>query len=243
MFFLISLVALPFAAKSMLEFNHFFDKELVEPLQKMPSLNIREGHLHYDYFMPFLIKNNQDEVKIIIDTSAELPQINYIYPKWMLLATKDYLYFRAPNLIENMNANLDPQHYATLAFNDIGYDVFNAGSWIESNHLMALKWVVLVLTYPFLVSVLFGLFFSITAFMSMLGGALAYCVFSISLKYKDSCRLMNVASSFGIVFFVLGLNFMGKIPSLGKYMLAAMVLYFIFALLAIKSDYKRMTRA
>lgn len=238
--FVIALAALPFSLKTMIRFNQFYNEQLIEPFKKMPTLNIQQGQLHFDYFMPFLIKNNQGEVVVVIDSAGQLTKVNYIYPDWIMLVTEDNLYFRMPSFSILPKPPKVERPYETIKFKDIDNDSFNATEWIKNMHLMGQKWVFLMMIYPLFSSVLFGFFCGLIALMSVIGKVLARTIFKLPLGFKDTYRMMSVSSSCGVSLFILGLNFLERIPFMGMFLMLSMSFYFSYAMLAIKRDYRQL---
>lgn len=238
--FVIMLAGLPFSLKTMVRFNQFYNQQLIAPFKKMPTLAIQNGQLHFDYFMPFLIKNNQGKVVIVIDAAGQLTKVNYIYPHWIMLVTEDNLYFRMPTFSILSEPSTAERSYETIKFKDIDSDSFNATEWIKNMHIIGQKWLFLVMIYPLFSAVLFGFFCGLIALMSVIGKLLAHTIFKLPLGFKETYRMMSVSSGCGVSVFILGLNFFGRIPFMGTFLMIAMSFYFSYAMLAIKRDYRRL---
>ncbi len=238
--FVIVLAALPFSLKTMVRFNQFYNDELIEPLKKMPALTIQQGQLHFDYFMPFLIKNNRSEVVVVIDSAGQLTTVNYIYPHWMMLVTEDNLYFRMPPFSLLLEPTKSDPAYETINFKDINNDSFNATEWIKNIHLMGQKWLFMAMIYPLFSGVLFGFFCGLNALMTIIGKVLAHTIFKLPLGFKETYRMMSVSSSCGVSLFILSLTFFGRIPFMGTFLMISISFYFSYAMLSIKRDYRQL---
>ncbi|WP_238584019.1 DUF1189 family protein, partial [Legionella drozanskii] len=60
--FLIILGVIPLSGRVIVAFNHFFNEEILFPIQALPLLTIQNGEVTYKQPMPYLIKNNKKEV-------------------------------------------------------------------------------------------------------------------------------------------------------------------------------------
>lgn len=242
----VALSALPIAIKTAHNFNHYYDKQLVEPLKKMPTVIINKGKLTFDYFMPFLIKNAQGDVVVIIDTQGQLTKINYIYPHWMMLVTEDAVYFRPPKFSILPTSTFEPadvaQDYKALSFEGIDFESFNASMWLDGTGFMQQKWLVLCLIYPLFVGLLFGFFSGLNAMMAILGKALSHTVFKFRLGYKEAYRLMMVSSGCGISIFIMALSYNGNKQFMGLYLMIAVAFYFSFAVLSVRRTGQHLIR-
>lgn len=239
--FIIALSALPLGLKTMCLFNQYYNEQLLEPLQKMPTLDIHQGRLaSFNYFMPFLVKNKQGDVVIVIDKTQRLTEVNYIYPKWIMLVTDENMYFRLPGFSILPGTQLPTRSFEAISFKEIQEESFNASLWIERMHLLEQKWVFLLMIYPSIIAILYGFFCGLNALMAIVGRVIAHTIFKISLNYREAYRLMLVSSGCGVSLFILGLNFTEQIPRMGIYLMLLMAFYFSYALVAIKQSYRQL---
>ena len=238
--FVIALASLPFSLKTMVRFNQYFNEELLAPLKKIPTLKINQGQLNFDYFMPFLIKNNQGEIVVVIDSAGQLTKVNYIYPHWMILVTADNLYFRMPVFSMMYEPSKSKRSFEVIKFKEIGRDSFNATEWITNMHVIGQKWLFIAMIYPICFMIFFGFFCGFNIFMSFVGKALAHLIFKLPLGFKETYRMMSVSSGCGVSLFILSLNCTARIAYIGTLLMISLAFYFSYAMLAIRRDYRQL---
>ena len=245
-FLLIAFVAIPISIKAIHMFNQYYKYEFLDPIEKIPSFEIRQERLVFPYFMPYLIKNKYNEVSIIIDENANLTEINYIYPRWMMVINRDHIYIRLPVLsflasdrMAPKLANISTNNVDAQSFKNISYASFNGKYWVSESHLSKMRWYFLISMYPSLTMLLFGFFSVFLFFLAILGRAFSYTILKFKLDFKRTYRLMLVSAGTGVSVFILSLSYV-KLPLLGFYLLLIITLYFFYAIMCLKRESKKM---
>ena len=243
---LVALATIPISIKSMHIFNQYYKYEFLDPIEKIPSFEIKQGKLSFPYFMPYLIKNKYKEVAIIIDENANLTEINYTYPKWMMVITRDQMFIRLPSISLLPRENVVPQlasisspNIDRQAFKDIQYASFNGKYWVSETNITKTRWYLLLSLYPSITMVMFGFFTVLLFFMAILGKAFSYTILKFKLDFKRTYRLMLVSSGTGVSIFILSLSYIA-LPMLGFYLFLIISLYFFFAVMSLKRESKIM---
>lgn len=242
----VAIAAIPISFKSIHLFNNFYKYEFLQPFEQIPSFEIKQGKLIFPYFMPYLIKNKYNEVSIIIDDKANLTEINYIYPKWMMVITHDRMLIRLPTLSFVPKENRAPalasvysQNIDVQEFKDITYASFNGKTWVDQSDLSKTRWYFVLSLYPTITMLFFGLFTVFLFFFAILGKAFAHIIFKFRMEFKRIYRLMLVSSGAGISVFLMSLTYV-ELPMLGAYLLLIITIYFFYAVLSVKRESKKM---
>ena len=152
-FLVIAIAVIPLSIKSILMLNAYFDDQIIFPLQKMPQFEIKNGKLSFDSFMPYLIKNKNGDVVIVVDDKVNLTEVNYAYPHWMLFITADCYYSRmpAPSFFKDTpfeSDNLHSKDVTMQPFAEIQSGSFSGGAWLEQAGIGQTKWYFLFSIYP-----------------------------------------------------------------------------------------------
>ncbi|PJD94311.1 MAG: hypothetical protein CK424_00365 [Legionella sp.] len=240
---LICIAAIPLSIKTMLVCNRYYDNQLIDPLKKIPDFSVDHGRLVFHGITPYVIKNVYHDAVIVIDPNSTLTEINYVYPHWMLFITSDRFYLHLPKLSMFEDditpvATINSEDIDMQSFSDIQSETFNVTFWLQQTNLLHLKWYFIVAVYPVFVALLFGFFSVLLVMMTFVGKAFSTTIFKFGLQFKQAYRIMLVSSGCGISLFVLGLPYVTRMPITGFFLLAAIILYFCFAVLAIKRESK-----
>lgn len=245
-FLVIAIASIPLSIKSMRAFNEYFNYEFLQPMEQIPSFEIKRGKLSFPFFMPYLIKNKYNDVSIIIDNQINLTEMNYIYPKWMMIITSDHISIRLPTLSllprelrPPTFATVDSQNIDTHSFKEIQYASFNGKMWIDQTNLVQTKWYLMIALYPTITMLLFGFFTIFLFFLAIMGRAFSYIIFKFKIDFKRIYRLMLVSSGAGISVFIMSLTYV-QLPTLGGYLFLIITLYFFYAVLSLKRESKKM---
>lgn len=244
-FLVIALAVFPFSIKSTLLFHDYLDQQLIQPLQKIPYFEIKQNKLIFDYFMPYVIKNNSGEVLVVFDEERNLTEINYLYPKWMLFITSDRYYMRSPELpfmrhIGHENEDYRSKQVSMQLFSELGPGgVFSGKTLVEQVGFAKMKWYFLPVIYCVLTGFLYGLFSILFLFLAILARVTSHAIFKFRISFKNTYRLLMVSSSAAVMVFVLSLSF-GELPFMGVCLLIGISIYFSYAILSVKRESKQM---
>lgn len=238
---LMTVASIPFAVKSVIDFNQYVGSDFIKPVSEIPPFKIVHGKAVFEENMPFIIKNSLAQDVVVIDTTGKINSMNEKYPDLIMLITADKYYFRAPKLrflkddLKNQRY-FDTQRIESFDFSNIESGVFDAKAWIKDSNLMRLKNGLLAFIYPFLVSAFFGIFVTFLLVLSMMGQLVSYTIFKYKLKFKPACRIMMVSSSVGLSLF-LCLKATQYNTNLMNCMCILLIIgYFCFAVLSVRRE-------
>ncbi|HAU4045948.1 TPA: DUF1189 family protein [Legionella pneumophila] len=209
--FLIILGAIPLSGRVIVAFNHFFQDEVLLPIQVLPLLTIQNGEITYNQTMPYLIKNNKGEVVSIIDTTGTVSEMHKAYPQLKVLITKNKIDFRPPSYKQFLglakNAIGNPIYTRTF---DKGLNGLLSGTeWLHSSGISRLNTLMQTLVFPCVTLFYFGVFGVVLLLMSALVQLFSDIFLNLKLPFNASCRLLAVAATPTLVlfFFMRGGNF------------------------------------
>ena len=240
--FLIALLSIPLSIRAVVEFERFFDEEVIWPIQQIPPLQIQKGDLQFDKPMPYLVKKKSGEVVTVIDTTGAVSIHNNPYPELMLLVTKNKLYFRPPALaLQSSSSSHDTFKVQTFNKNDTS--LFFASDWLQSSHLLWLKWGMVVLAYPCIAAFIFGLGFSFLLIFSMLAQAFAWLVLRSKLTFNETARMLFVASTAPLTLFMILTSANAVFHGSGWICVGLLSVYFSLSVLSLKREMNQMVRA
>ncbi|CEG57836.1 DUF1189 family protein [Legionella fallonii] len=201
--FLIILGAIPLSGRVIVAFNHFFNEEILFPIQSIPPLTMQNGEITYNQPMPYLIKNNKGEVVSIIDTTGTVSDMNQAYPQLTVLITKNKMIIRPPSYKQFLGLAKDnignPIYTRTF---DKGLNGLLSGEeWINSTGISRLNTLMQILIFPSVTLFYFGVFGVMLLLLSALVQLYSDIFFSFKLPFKASCRLLAVAATPTLVLF------------------------------------------
>lgn len=234
--FVIAIISIPLAGKLMYEFNTIYNEKIILVLNKLPPLQLKEGKVIVDKPMPYVIKNQDHKTIAIVDTTGTINTINKNYPDLFLLITKNKMYFRLNALNEQW---FDSRVYM-MDIDKYGNETFIAKDWLPKSGVIKLKWIVEVMVYPMVLSVMFGLYLSIILMFAFLGQLMAIIIFKIKFTFKESCRLFLVASTPQAIFLFTSLFLNFTPPNRGLYNITLLAIYYSYAILAVRRESKQM---
>ena len=240
----IAICAVPLSARIILQFNQFFNEQIVFPLKKLPLLYIQNGNVVFDKPMPYLIKNNKGETVTIIDTTGTVSGMNKLYPQLTVLITKDKIYFRPPKFqlfLNDPTQQIGESVYIQPISKDTN-EVFVGKKWVAASGVLTLKWGAILLVYPFIIGFVYGMCLVFMLFLSFVGQLISIIIFKFKLKLKESCRLLLVAATPQVAIFFALHTVYG--PLQGEQALYTILLaaYFSYAVISVKRESKKMVR-
>ncbi len=131
----ITIVSIPFGLRTILNFQAYYRDQIEAPIKKIPNIAINNGKLDFAYPMPYLIKDNLNNVAVIIDDKRNLREINSMYPEWIAFITSNHIFIRMPTPvlipgIENEKKPFNYDEYLPLPLNnndnasiDLGFSI------------------------------------------------------------------------------------------------------------------------
>ncbi len=241
LFLMIAVWSIPMAVKMGIDFNRIFNQQLVEPLLIIPTIYIQNGEANFDKPMPYLIKNKQGEVVLIVDTTGKVNDFSSAYPKLTVLINKDKVSFRMPILPLLGKATKNDHNKPLVQYFNKGDNlVFDGKKIVEQNSFGQWKIVAQLMVYPVVFSIFFGMFLFMFLVFGFLGQLFTRIFFSFNITVKTSCRLFMVAVT--PMMFTLLIMELAKFlfPGFGFLLVIVLIAYYSFAVFSFISESKRM---
>lgn len=234
--------AVPFALRTSFDFNRTFNEQILDPLYQLPVFYIQNGEVSFDKPMPYMIKNRRGDVVLIVDTTGKVNSIDSEYPFLSILINKDRITMRipAPELFLKVQSQKSAGLPFVEKFNKGVNLVFDGRRVISESSVSLLKYFSQALVYPLVVALFFSLYLVIFAVLGFLGQLYSSIFFSLTLTFAQSMRLLIVSATPMMYLFFLALTLNAVFPGAGFILIAVMVAYFSFALLAYRSEAKQL---
>lgn len=241
LFLLILVASIPLSIGIVMNFNHHFDEQMMEPIRKLPDIYIQNGSMYIDKPMPYLIKNKHNEVVAVIDAKATSADIFKFYPKVTIFINESTLYFKPPQLSlfsagQITGGPKQPVYENPLS--DMSDSLFNGADWIESSGVEQLKWYTDALVFPAIAIFFFSIYVVFLSGLAIIGQGVSWVFFKMKLKYKESSRLCLTAVTPQVFVFFTCLTLQYKLPGLGISQAILFTIYFCYAALSLKRERK-----
>ena len=240
---LIAILTLPYSLKSMFLFSKDFDRNIIQPLKQLPPIYIQNGKVSIDKPTPYFIKNDENQVVIIIDTTGKITEFTDKYPHLNILVTKNKIMFNLikPRLFaeNNTKENKTP---TIQAFSPTANAIFDGKKFAELTAITTIKLSSEIMFYPIFISLFYSL--AIVMFLSFALFALFFTnlFFSFKLTYAKACRLLITAATPALlvlfIFMYLHLAFTGT----GTIIFILIFGYYSFAVYSLKKESQRLVR-
>lgn len=240
----VAILVIPFSVRMTIDFNRYFTQVLL-PVELLPDLVVQNGQVIFDKPMPYFVKNNNDEVIAIIDTTGQINKIDNKWPQLQMLITKNTLYTRPPAL-----------HVPWLGL-DYGFtdeaDIFETKIPSGINEIVSpqklvqeggitMKRIGALLVYPVSFSMFASIIFMILPITALIGQLVSQVFFSWPLKFAQACRLMAVANTPVLCAFFGLLTTHLLRPKVGFILLAILIIYFCLAVTVVKRSSTQVAR-
>lgn len=241
---LVSIVCIPFAARVIYDYNRYFEVHVLAPMKALPTLYLQNGVLVFDKVMPYFVKNKQEKIVAIIDTTGKLTGIPREYPDVSIVLTRDKLYYRAPAFelfFTTQEAAFQEKAYVQSYPKDLN-QVFVGKEWVASQHFTWVKCAIGGLIYLFIVGGLYGLYALFALVLGSLGQIFSSVFFNFKLTYRQSCRLITIAMTPQLLVFMIGLTSTLVVPGRGFFYIAMLGIYYYYAVMSLSRASKTMAR-
>ncbi|WP_367605908.1 DUF1189 family protein [Legionella sp. W05-934-2] len=236
---------IPFSIKYMIGMDHFFNDVIIKPFQKIPDIPYVSGKLKFDKKMPYFIKNDRGQVETILDNTGSIKKFDQsTYPSLRFLFLDDRVYYTIPDAFKYFE-DRDYQRVTEVKEIKMPSDtsfVFNGESFLKAYQIRGLKMLTLTVIYPVVAATYFTVALIFLLAFAMMGQIVSQTIFKVQLYYKQSCRLLFVAST--PAFFVLQIMAVcGYNRSMMGYVwLALVATYFSFAIIFVKRNLRSIAR-
>ena len=241
---LITLLSIPLSLRLVIDFNRYFDEQMMDPIRQLPNIYIQNGQLSLDAPMPYLIRNKQGEVVAVVDGKSTYPDMIKFYPKLTLLITDRIIYFSPPKLalFRAKKVGASDNHPYESPITDLRDGLFNGDDWIQSSGVIKMKWFVEALVFPSVAAFFFAIYMVFMLAVTLLAQAYSWMIFKIKLKFREAARLCMIAVTAPVVLLFALLTMHTTIPGSGTVQILLFAAYFSFAALAVKHERKSLVR-
>ncbi|MBA4697049.1 MAG: DUF1189 family protein [Legionella sp.] len=246
LFLLMAIVSLPLGLAATLNFRHFLDTEIIEPLLQVPPLHVTQGNITIEKpMMPYEIRNQEGEAVIVIDT-REKPDVidKKTYPALTLAITKNAFLFRLPGFLQTTDASekttaswsrSEPETIVQKLSPDMT-QVIDFKDWLDSRTLRLVEYFLLFLVYPCFLFFLFIINLLLLLPLGLMGQLFSRLFLQFKLSYKQALRLLIVSfTPYAFLGSVLSVTHL-KIPAVNIVLLVLWCGYYIFALRSFRSE-------
>lgn len=237
---LMFIVTIPYSIYTINRFDHFFNQNLLLPFKKLPPLFIQNGQVSLDKPMPYFVKNDDNEIVAIVDTSGTITTMEARFPKLSLLITQNKFFYRTPNLSKFFNTAEENAPINEVTLDKRMTQVFNGEQWIKSSGIGGMRLVFEALVYPSLAAVTFAMYLVFYFAFSFMAQLLAKIVLKHEMSYKQAFRVLVVAGTPQVVVLMLGILFHQLFPGFGLLLISLLAFYFSFGVLSIKRESKKL---
>ncbi|KTD16997.1 DUF1189 family protein [Legionella jordanis] len=236
------LFSIPFAWRITLEFNAFFEEQIIEPLSRMPAVFIQNGKVSFDKPMPYLIKNRAGQVVTIIDTTGKVNTIDNRYPYLTALITTDRFFYRipSPQLFFAKDMQKNPTQVLSQTFSPNINQVFDGNTWIKSSGIERIKFLSQLMVYPTVALLFFAMFLVFYLVFALMGQFLSKLFLNFSISYKQACRLLMVSSTPQLLLLLLALAANVLFPGFGALLIIIFIGYYLFAMYSLKRESQKL---
>lgn len=240
----IAIFSIPFAIKVAINLNRSFNEQIIEPLLLLPTIYVQNGEVKFDEPMPYLIKNERNQVVLIIDTTGKINKFGPEYPYMNILITKDKVSFRipTPQLFASTTPDLDSGVPLSQSFGKGANFAFSGKKIVEENSMYGLKYASLALIYPVIVAMFYSMFVVMFLVFAFLGQVFSRTFFSFQLTFKQSSRIFMMATTPMLLALILILTVDAIFPGFGFILVGIVAIYFSLGVSALKAESKRMVR-
>ena len=242
LFLSIAILAIPLSIQVLVDFNKSFDEQIVGTLKLLPEVYVQNGSISFDKPMPYLVKNNKNQVVIIIDTTGKITSFSQEYPDLTILVTKNTMYIKLPSLqmLNKPGAQKNSSVPLAQSFGQHDNMIIDGKKIITDPAISKLKLLSQLIIYPIIVAMLYSIFLVIFLVLAFLGQVFASIFFTFKLNYRTSCRLFMVAATpFLLVLLIISLSLNVIFPGSGIVLLFLIGAYYSFAIHSVRSESKQ----
>ncbi|MCP0913463.1 MULTISPECIES: DUF1189 family protein [Legionella] len=243
--FLLTLTTIPLALRMIVEFNTFFNEQVLFPLQELPPLYVQDGKISLDKPTPYFIKNKGGEVVAIVDTTGSITSIkNKQYPHLTMLITSNQIHFRPPVpqlfFSQQIPGTLKEDSVYTQTLTNNTNEIFVAKKWVQASGILNMKLLADALIYPMLLGFFISLYLVLMLILGFLGQVFASTLFGLKLRFKDSTRLFAVSVTPQVIFSTLLLIAKISFAASGLVNMILVAVYYSYAVASVKREHTKM---
>ncbi|KTC90114.1 DUF1189 family protein [Fluoribacter dumoffii] len=237
----IALFSIPFALRMGFSLNQSFKEQITDPLSKIPVFYIQNGEVSFDKPMPYLIKNDQNQVVVLIDTTGKVNDFPAEYPYLTILINKNKISLKVPSLkLFNMKDSKPSKGTPLVQTFDKGTNlVFDGKKIAEQSSIRNLKYFSQMMIYPLVVAIFFSIFIVFFLVLAFLGQVFSSIFFSFSVTFMQSSRLLIAAGTPMMLLLFIMLTFNAIFQGSGFILFALLIAYYSLALFSLRAESRR----
>jgi hypothetical protein len=244
--FVIALFSIPFFFRMTVSLNQSFKEQIIEPLLKIPVFYIQNGEVAFDKPMPYIINNDKGQTVVIIDTTGKVNGFTDEYPYLSILVNKDRISFKVPSpQLFNMHTKSPPTVRGkpiVQPFDKGANLVFDGKKLVEQNSITGLKYASQAMLYPIIVGIFFSIFVVFFLVLALMGQTFSSIFFSFKVNFATSCRLLTVAGTLMLLVLFLILTLNRVFQGLGAILFFLLIIYYSYALFALRAESRSVAR-
>ncbi|KTD78441.1 DUF1189 family protein [Legionella waltersii] len=239
-----AIASIPYSFKVAYTFNGLFNTQIIGTLLQLPTILVQSGKVKFDKPMPYLIRNKEGAVVIIIDTKNTITEFTADYPQLSIIVNANRMSYKVPTpeLVSATMGEGQKNFPLVQEFSEQYNMMFDGKSIVNESSVYGLKYAAQLMIYPLVVSLIYSIFLIVFLVLAFLGQLFTRIFFSHVLPFKQSCRVFMVASTPTIFLLalcmVLGLNFGG----MGYFLITITLAYYCFAVFHLKADSRKMVK-
>jgi len=237
----IALFSIPFALRMSFSLNEAFKDQITDPLSKIPVFDIQNGEVSFDKPMPYLIKNEQGQVVVAIDTTGKINDFPTDFPYLTVLINKSKISLKVPSLKLFNMTDSKPSRSEPLVqkFDKSTNLVFDGKKIAEQNSIKNLKLFSQLMIYPMVVAIFLSIFIVFFLVLAFLGQVFSNIFFSFNVSFLQSCRLLIVAGTPMLLLLLIMFTLNSIFPGSGFILFALLIAYYSFALYSLRAESRR----
>lgn len=227
--FLLSLIApIPLSLQEIHKTREFYDNYLIPASARLPTIPIKNGIVHFDKPMPYVIRDNAHERPlVVIDTTKPLKDFDESLSSAVIIVTKDYLKLMdKPGLkFKASEKQLEESGFPTK-FSEHVNGYINAKEAVQMSENV--KRYTSYVVYPMLVFVFFFCEILIVSIMANLANFICRSLFRFSAPYMQALRIGVVCSTPQVLLLIFSFFIDWPDPSRGLLLFCVYNAYFCF---------------
>ncbi len=246
LFLFATLLSIPFAPKMVGNAYHRIVSQTVDTFSALPPLVFKHGELVFNEPMPYLVRNAQQQVLAIIDTSGPIKwQDLQHYPQLMFVLDKHQWHYRLSLPDSVLPAGKNRFNKQWIAQN---FSAQLSGAWLpstalSSRYLLCFKWLMVFLVYPmvwlfFVTQVTLG-----ACLLASLGKLSARVILKHTLTFRASFRIVLLAAT-PPLFVLIGLVALQQFePGCEWLLITLLTIYYTMAVISLKHSSRVLIRS
>lgn len=243
--FILALGLMPLGVRFSVDYIHYFDDELIYPIEHMPLLMIQNGQASISEPLPYFVQSKTGKKIVEIDTRVAQREFSKNNKDLTILITKEKFYFR-PVFGQVLSGLLTPElknKITPYTFAASDNEIFDGRDWVKRSGIKKWKYLGTLMVYPVAVASFFAFCFMYNVVMASIGRIISIVILKHRMHFVQSFRLSFVSSTPALLPLILSLSLGYKIPNITLYYPLAIALYFSYGVLADKRYSKQLVRA